>query len=105
MPYWNKKLLQSLPRGSTVNAHGRLIVWLTVTLSATPTGWVVLGDMAGDGLGTRPSVAFQRTNRGVPRASKQASKQDRRVGPIFGSVGRCRVTQLVQGPAVGRLAK
>ena len=52
--------------------------------------------MARNSFGTRPSVAFQRTNRGVPRAREQ----DRRVGPVFGRVGQCGVSELVECPTL-----
>ncbi len=70
-------------------------------LLASPTSWVVLSDMARNGLGAWPSIAFQRPDRGVARAGKQY----RGVGPILGSVRERGVPQLVERPPVGSLAE
>src|ERR1700730_16105813 len=46
-------------------------------------------------------VTIQRTNRGVPRTHEQ----DRRVGPVFGGVGQCGVSLLVECPPLGCLTE
>ncbi len=57
----------------------------------------MLGDVASDGLCARSRIPLQGTHGGVPRAGKQ----DRRVGPVLGSVGQRGVAQLVERPPAG----
>ena len=50
----------------------------------TMTCWIMLGNVASDGLGARSRIPFQRTHGSMPRAGEQ----NRRVGPILGGVGQ-----------------
>src|ERR671934_2975192 len=61
------------------------------------TCWVVLGDVTGDCLRAWPRVAFQGSDRSVPRAGKQ----HRCIGTVLCRVREGRVSKLMECPAGG----